>query len=316
MTSVTKVTTVRRVTRRRAVPSWRKHWRRILIIVPVVIAIGVLAGWRLSSIPPAPTEPPEAEKVLQLQEGLHFGILIPAYLPRGFDRAGVDIVVDNNGPAGEPQVTMVYKNTKGAAIFLHQWVPANPELETLANSRPIETAWGKGWLLTQAQSMSALWVDLGILRVSVSTASLNVVSREQLVLTANTLGLASNLQAYSFYTALPVIKGIDPPPPFEVKLNDQGVQELNLVITPGGYSPMRFAVKKGIPVKINFRAMGDVGCGNLLLFPIESGKDVALRLDSRNDVKVLEFTPQSTGDFQFQCTNNCFRGIMTVRGTG
>ena len=150
------------------------------------------------------------------------------------------------------------------------------------------------------------------MRVSASTASLDLVSREQLVKIAETMGLASNLQVYQFYNNPEPIKGVEPPPPFIVPINSQGVQELNLTITPGGYSPMRFQVKKGIPVKINFRALGEVGCGNGLIYPADPKNSLNLILESVTDLKVLEYVPQVAGEFQFQCTTNCYRGVVTV----
>jgi len=265
---------------------------------------------------PASTEPPEAAKVIEAQNQTgNFGILIPAYLPKGFDRARVEITVNPVGPAGEPAVDMTYHTKKGVVLFLRQWVPANPDMETLVNSRPIETKWGKGWLLTQANSLIALWVDIGPLRVSLSTPNVDIISREQLLLTANTLGLAMDMQVQSFKTELPVIKGIEPPLPFEVKINADGIQELNLTITPGGYSPMRFAVQNDIPVKINFRAMGEVGCGDMLIFPTSLDNTVSIHVSDETPLQVIEFTPQAAGEYGFHCTSNCFRGIMTVRET-
>jgi len=292
---------------------WRKRWwLGGCLVLAIAIALGTMA---FVSSRPEYSEPPEAASILAAQEGLRFGILIPAYMPKGFNRENVEIKVDQNGPSGEPAVQLAYRNKgKSAAVFLRQWVPGNPELEVLNGSRPIETRWGTGWLLTQAgDSLSTLWVDIGYLRVAVSTHNLDLVPREKLVLMANTLGLASETQTYTFYNDPIVIKGVEPPPPFEVQLNEEGIQELNLTITPGGYSPIRFAVKKGIPVRINFRALGQVGCGNTLIFPADPVSPTGLTLKSALDLQVLDYTPQYGGDFQFQCTNNCFRGIVTVR---
>ncbi len=293
----------------------RRMWLWWLITPAALIAVIVgVALWKWAATPPAPTEPPEATRILSAQESTkNFGILIPAYLPKAFNRAGVEIAVSQGGPAGEPQVDLAYRTSRGASLFIRQWVPANPELETLSGSRPIQTKWGKGWLLTQGKSLIAVWVDVGPLRVSLSTHNIDVLSREQLVMAANTLGLASDLQVYSFATELPVIKDVTPPPPFEVPVNSQGVQEFNLTITPGGYSPMRIAVKKDIPVRLVFRAIGQVGCGNALTFPSDPANPVTLELKSETDVQVLEFSPQSPGDFRFFCPHNTFRGILTVR---
>ena len=35
-----------------------------------------------------------------------------------------------------------------------------------------------------------------------------------------------------------------------------------LVVSPGGYNPVHFAVKKDLPVRLIFTQLGDVGCGN------------------------------------------------------
>ena len=94
-------------------------------------------------------------------------------------------------------------------------MPVNPDMEILAGSRPIETKWGKGWLLTQGESLVALWVDVGPLRVSVYTPNTDVLPREQILGIANNLGPASNNQVFSFIVDSPVVKDVPPPPPFE-----------------------------------------------------------------------------------------------------
>jgi plastocyanin domain-containing protein len=75
---------------------------------------------------------------------------------------------------------------------------------------------------------------------------------------------------------------------------------------------MRFQVKKGIPVKINFRALGEVGCGNGLIYSVDAENSLNLILEPVTEMKVLEYTPQVSGEFQFQCTTNCYRGVVTV----
>jgi len=222
-------------------------------------------------------------------------------------------VVSESGPGGEPMTQLSYRTKRGATLFVRQWVPANPDMEILSGSRPIQTKWGKGWLLTQGNSMAAVWVDIGPLRVSVYSPSLKVVPSEHLVKIAETMGPASNRQVFSFVVEKPVITNLPPPPPYEVKTNEQGVQDLTLVVTPGGYSPMRFAVRRGIPVKLTFRALGQVGCGNELVFPADPQNPVELVLASEQDKQILEFTPAQAGEFQFHCGHLMYRGIMTVR---
>jgi hypothetical protein len=280
----------------------------------LVVVLLALVVWQVSgNSAPASRDAPEADKVLGVQTSMPFQILIPAYMPREFDRAGVQIQVDQSGPGSEPMVQLAYGTPDGAMIFMKEWVPVNPGLEILAQSRPIETKWGKGWLLVQADTLTAIWVDVGPLRASIYTPSVSRISTEQILEMANTLGPPANQQVFYFSVDQPVVKEVAPPPPVEIKVNDQGVQELTLVVTPGGYSPLRFAVRKGIPVKLTFRQLGQVGCGNELIFPADPSSPSDLRLASENDKQVLEFTPKQAGEFQFFCSHRMYRGIMTVR---
>lgn len=283
----------------------------LLLLGIVAVAVAALGAWQISSAA-APREAPEVGRVLVAQADMPFQILIPAYLPAAFDRARVDIKIDEAGPGGEPMAQLTYRTARGAGIFLRQWVPVHPDLETLANSRPIQTKWGKGSLLTQPNLVAA-WVDIGPTRISVFSTNLDTISRDQIVQVAETLGPPSlSRQVFTFIADAAPVKEMPPPPPTEIQVNAQGVQEFTLVITPGGYSPLRFAVKKDIPVKMTFKQLGQVGCGNVLIFPADPQNPVALELKSETDKQVLEFTPRLAGSFQFNCGHIMYRGIMTV----
>lgn len=281
-------------------------------VVAIVITLAVVVGWHLAEDEPALAEAPEADAVLEVQQHLPFQILIPLYLPKGFDRASVNITVDQGGPNGEPVVELAYRMRRGQTINIRQWVPLNPDLETLAGSKPIETKWGKGWLLTQARGVIALWVDIGPLRASIYSHDQDVLTREKILQIAETMGPASRRQVFTFEVPKPEIREIPPPPPFEPEINEDGVQEFTLTITPGGYSPMRINVKKGIPVKLHFRALGEVGCGNTLILPIGGASAQSVTLESEQDEKIVEFTPQQAGAFTFFCGHYMYRGILTV----
>jgi hypothetical protein len=295
-----------------------KRKRKLWIIGSSILALVII----LSSVTyflnrPKYTDAPEAQRILAAQANLDFGILIPGYLPSGFDRKNVDIKVVPTGPSGQPSVELTYQGTGwgkgGSAIYVTQWIPTNPDLEVLNGSLPIDTRWGKGYLyVPSGNNLGTLWVDVGPLRVSISTNKISVMKQEDLLRAANNLGLASDLQVFQFENQPLAITAAQPAPPFQVQTNDQGVQELNLTITPGGYSPMRFAIKNNVPVKIVFRQLGQVGCGNVMVFPVAPDNLVALTLKSLTDVQTVEFTPRNAGIFQFNCTNNHFRGIMTV----
>ncbi|MFZ0533013.1 MAG: cupredoxin domain-containing protein [Anaerolineales bacterium] len=292
-------------------PLRRGRW----YLVGGVILVGLLAlgGWWARNRAQAPHDAPEASLVYNVQANMPFQILIPAYLPPEFDREKMEITVSQSGPGGEPMVQLAYPTAQGAVLFVREWVPVNPDMEILAASRPVETKWGKGWLLTQGDSLAALWVDIGPLRTSVYSSNVDILPRERILEIAETLGPVSSQQVFTFVVATPVIKEMAPPPPVEIPINDQGVQEFTLVVTPGGYDPLRFSVKAGVPVRMTFRQLGQVGCGNELIFPDNPQSPSSLRLANESDQQVLEFTPQQVGDFQFFCSHRMYRGVMTVR---
>lgn len=258
-------------------------------------------------------EAPEAAKVLAVQEKMPFQILIPAYMPKAFRRKDVEIQVDGQGPGGEPMVKLSYQSKSGVQLYFREWVPVHPEREVLASSRPVQTKWGRGWLLKQGNNLVALWTDVGPLRVSIYTPNPDVVPREEILAMAETLGPASNRQVFSFLLVRPEVSEIPPPPPVEATVNAEGVQEIALVVTPGGYTPLRFAFRKDVPARLTFRQLGQVGCGNELNFPVDSKQKVSLKLASEKDRKVYDFTPREAGNFEFYCAHIMFRGMMTVR---
>ncbi|MDH4139903.1 MAG: cupredoxin domain-containing protein, partial [Coriobacteriia bacterium] len=293
----------------------QKRW--IVLAFGVLAAIVVAAGiWQTS----APTraadgsQAPEAEAVLAVQSSTPFQIMIPGYLPAEFVREDVEIVRDDSGPSGEPLVELTYrtKESDGPVVYIREWVPGNPELESLAGSRPIETKWGKGWLL-QYPALNAIWADVGATRVSVFSRNVDEVTKEHLLAMAESLGPATNKQVFTYVVDRPIVKEIEPPAPFEPPIGEDGFQEATLVITPGGYDPLRMAVKKDVPVRIRFRQLGEVGCGSELIFPSDPENLASLQLDSPTDEQVLEFTPDEAGEFQYFCGHRMYRGLFIVK---
>jgi hypothetical protein len=283
------------------------HRRWMVAAVMLVVLISAAGFWiDRTYIASRPVEAPEAGKVLAVQDKMPFQILIPAYLPEAFDRASVEVNVQQTGPSGEPMIQLTYHTRQGASLFVRQWVPAGLNKETLAGSWPIDTRWGDGSLLTQDDNLIVIWADIGPLRVSVFSSNTDILSTEQIVATTNSLGPTSNEQVFASIDATPA-------PPVEVKPDEQGVQNLTLVVTPGGYSPLHFSVKRGLPVRLVFRQLGQVGSGKELIFPTGHEKNSSLLLKNAQDQQVLEFTPQTTGDFIFRCPRNTYRGVMTVK---
>jgi len=280
----------------------------------LLIVVAALAAWSSAcgDSPAVATEAPEAKTVLAVQKKMPFQIMIPAFLPKDFDRAGMKLKIDQAGPGGEPMVELVYSTEEGKTVTVQEWVPVNPDLESLAASRPIETKWGRGWFLKQGEDLVAVWTDVGPTRVSVFTTSLDVLPAGKVLAVAETLGPASNKQVFSFDAKPRRIKEMAPPEPFKVPVK-KGVQKLTLVVTPGGYSPLRFSVKQGVPVKLTFRQLGQVGCGNELIFPADPVNPSSLRLATPSDQAVLEYTPEVLGTFEFHCSHLMYKGLVTVR---
>jgi len=293
--------------------SRKRSWPRWLIATGVLAGVLVVGVWQISSraAESTPREAPEAERILDAQLSMPFQILIPAYLPSEFDRANVEIDTTQSGPGGEPMAHLAYRSPKGT-VFFREWVPVNPDKEILAGSRPIETQWGNGWLLKQGETLAAIWADVGPLRISAYSPDQNTVTVEQLLQMVNTLGPASNSQVFSFGVDLPAVRQVEPPPPYEVPVKD-GVQEFTLVVTPGGYDPLRFSVQQGVPVRMTFRALGQVGCGKELILPTDSQNTLSVYLKSDTEVRTVEFTPGEAGTFLFNCSHQMYRGVMIVR---
>lgn len=126
----------------------------------------------------------------------------------------------------------------------------------------------------------------------------------------STLGPAANRLVYSSLQDVPISYSL--PTAEKVEVNPQGIQELTLVVTPQGYNPVHFSVKRGIPVRLIFRQYGQVSCGNELIFTWGERSSTDVRITSADDQKVIEFTPDQTGDFLFHCPHQIYRGAMTV----
>ena len=154
-------------------------------------------------------------------------------------------------------------------------------------------------------------MQVGDLRVAFKLSANNIITYEQLRFVLDTLGPAANQQIFSKIADVPVTFNL--PPAVDIAINSEGVQDVTLVVTPDGYNPAHFAVKKGVPVRLVFRQFGQVGCGNELIFQWDKSKIVTLTLASQADKKMVEFTPEQTGDFRFSCPHLIYRGVMTVQ---
>jgi plastocyanin domain-containing protein len=86
-----------------------------------------------------------------------------------------------------------------------------------------------------------------------------------------------------------------------------GAQEV-AVIVKGGYTPDVIVVKAGQPVRLRFTRQESSACSEKVLFPdfnqnalLPEGQEVT-----------LEFTPDKSGEFGFQCQMGMLRGKLIV----
>jgi hypothetical protein len=296
------------------------HTRRTLIaglfcgVILIFLLLFLGFSWWKNNNSPVRLAP-EAERVLSAQIGLPFQVLIPAYLPAHFIREKAEILLDQSGPHGEPMLQVVYPTPKGNKLVIQEWLPKDVD-ETAATECRCACASIMGGGEHRECNPSEVGISIGTLRVAIKLSAMNLITYEQLSLVLDTLGPATNQQVFTKITEMPVTYNM--PPAVAVPINAEGVQEVTLVVTPDGYDPAHFAVKKGVPVRLIFRQLGQVGCGNELIFQYggehREGEEerFELILATPADKKVMEFTPKEAGDFRYNCPHLIYRGVMTV----
>lgn len=87
-----------------------------------------------------------------------------------------------------------------------------------------------------------------------------------------------------------------------------GIQEVKLEVLPGGYSPIEFTVRQGMPVKLTLETDGVYSCATSFVF---REYDIFTNLKP-TDRQTFEFTPEKTGSFTFACSMGMFAGVMHV----
>lgn len=84
-------------------------------------------------------------------------------------------------------------------------------------------------------------------------------------------------------------------------------QEVDILVK-GGYTPDTIIVKRGIPVRLNFRREETSTCSDTVLFP-DFGKSAKL---PEGKTVAIEFLPDKTGNFEFTCQMGMLRGHLIV----
>ena len=90
-------------------------------------------------------------------------------------------------------------------------------------------------------------------------------------------------------------------------VNDTGVQEIDVTVK-GGYSPDVIAVKRGVPVRLNFYRDETSSCSEQVILG-----DVGIARDlPAFKTTAVEFTPDKSGEFPFTCGMNMLHGKLIV----
>ena len=91
------------------------------------------------------------------------------------------------------------------------------------------------------------------------------------------------------------------------EVRKDGVQEIDITVK-GGYSPDVIAVKKGVPVRLNFFRDETSSCSEQVVLG-----DLGIARDlPAYKTTAIEFTPHRTGEFPFTCGMNMLHGKLKV----
>lgn len=89
---------------------------------------------------------------------------------------------------------------------------------------------------------------------------------------------------------------------------EQGKQVVDIAVFPTGYSPNNVQVKQGVPVKLNLKSGGRLGCTSQFRIPsLGISKNIPL-----NGTAEVNFTPSMKGKLVFTCSMGMYSGIIDV----
>lgn len=110
-----------------------------------------------------------------------------------------------------------------------------------------------------------------------------------------------NLNVFNFDTAQSA--SVNDP---NVSLVD-GVQVVKMTEDSGGYSPNKFSIKKGVPVKWIIDAKAPYSCASSIVVP---KLGIAKTLSAGENT--IEFTPNEVGKLPFSCSMGMYTGVFNV----
>lgn len=86
-----------------------------------------------------------------------------------------------------------------------------------------------------------------------------------------------------------------------------GVQEVRMTEDNGGYSPNKFSIKKGVPVKWIIDARAPYSCASTIVV-----SKLGIQKNLSAGENVIEFTPTEVGKIAFSCSMGMYTGVFNV----
>lgn len=96
-------------------------------------------------------------------------------------------------------------------------------------------------------------------------------------------------------------------PGVKAALSSSGYQEL-MILVKGGYMPDVVVLEKGKPVRLNFLRNESASCSEMVMIP-DFNKSAKL---PEGETVPVEFMPDKSGEFEFQCQMGMLRGKLIV----
>lgn len=87
-----------------------------------------------------------------------------------------------------------------------------------------------------------------------------------------------------------------------------GFQEIKMDVLASGWSPNKFVLKKGVPVKWVINGKQITGCNNAIQVP-----KLGLNFKIKEGLQTIEFTPNEEGTIPFSCWMGMIRGNFIVK---
>ncbi|MDO8341269.1 MAG: cupredoxin domain-containing protein, partial [Candidatus Woesebacteria bacterium] len=87
----------------------------------------------------------------------------------------------------------------------------------------------------------------------------------------------------------------------------KGVQVVNMTQKAGGYSPNKFTIIKGVPVRWIVTSENIYSCASSII-----SQQLGIRASLKLGKNIFEFTPTETGTIRFSCSMGMYNGSFTV----